>query len=72
VDPTTAAYLSKVSFFIDGLQVNTDSTPPFQYTVNISSLTPGVHTIRILGVFADGSLLGYDTITVTVNSFPSI
>lgn len=68
VNPATPAYLSEVSFFIDGLGVYTDSVPPFQYSMDTSTMTNGTHTIRILGVFADGSLLGYDTVTVTVNN----
>lgn len=68
VNSTTTSYLSEVSFFIDGLEAYTDSIPPFQFTMDTSKMTNGTHTIRILGVFADGSLLGYDTVSITVNN----
>ena len=57
----------RVEFFVDGSLVNTDTTAPFGFVLDTTTLTDGSHTILARAFDAEGKT-GTDTITVNVNN----
>lgn len=57
----------RVEFFVDGSLVNTDTTAPFGFVLDTTSLTDGSHTILARAFDGEGKT-GTDTITVNVNN----
>lgn len=57
----------RVEFFVDGSLVNTDTSAPFGFVLDTTTLTDGSHTILARAFDAEGKT-GTDTITVNVNN----
>lgn len=57
----------RVEFFVDGSLVSTDTSAPFGFTLDTTTLTDGSHTILARAFDAEGKT-GTDTITVNVNN----
>ena len=66
-DVSSTKTISKVVFYIDGTQVNQDTTSPYQYTWDSSTVSNGSHTIKARAYDSDGKT-GEHTITVFVHN----
>lgn len=61
-----AGGVSNVQFLIDGTVVSTDSSSPYSYSWNTSSVSLGSHTIQAKATDASGNVGTSSTVTVTV------
>lgn len=57
--------VDRVEFFVDGVQISTDSTEPYESAWNTTAIADGTHTIRTRAFDGVGSFA--DSVTITVN-----
>ena len=60
--------VTRVEFYIDGTLRNTDTSAPFSYNVNTTTLSNGNHTFRARAYDAANNSTWSTTITATVNN----
>jgi hypothetical protein len=63
--------VTKVDFTVDGAIKNTDTSSPYSYSLDTTTLTNGTHTIAANAYDAAGNV-GTSSVTVTVNNCASL
>lgn len=66
---TGSPAVTQVTFYVDGLQQNTDTAAPFSFKWNTTTLNEGEHYVRAQARTAL-ALLAESTVTVTVDNVP--